>query len=66
MLYKIFQRLGLGEIKLIKMIVQFIDQLIRHSRGIIEDNLVKVDKFIFAVDFIIFDLNKKVDVSLIL
>ena len=40
--------------------------VIHHPRGIIEDVLVKVDKFIFPVDFVILDLDDKVEVPLIL
>ena len=39
---------------------------VKHSWGIIEDIWVKVDKFIFPIDFIIMDLDEDVDVPLIL
>ena len=39
---------------------------IKYPRGIIEDILVKVHKFIFAVDFVIMDEDEDIDVPLIL
>jgi len=47
MLYKIFQKLGLGEPKATTMMLQLADRSIRQPRGIIKDVLVKVVKFIF-------------------
>ncbi|XP_039140517.1 uncharacterized protein LOC120277734 [Dioscorea cayenensis subsp. rotundata] len=64
--YKIFQKLGLGEPKPTNMTLQLADRSTRRLRGIIEDVLVKVDKFIFLVDFIILDVDDKVEVTLIL
>lgn len=46
--------------------MQLADSSIRHPKGIIEDVLVKVDKFIFCVDFVILDVDKDVYVPLIL
>ncbi|XP_022867382.1 uncharacterized protein LOC111387099 [Olea europaea var. sylvestris] len=37
-----------------------------HPRGIIEDVLIKVEKFIFPVNFLILDMEKDKDVTLIL
>ena len=64
--YKIFQKLGLGEPKLMTMTFQLVDQLIRHSRNIIKEILVKVGKFIFSVDCVILDLDDKMEVRLII
>ena len=49
-----------------KMTLQLADRLIHHPREIIKDILVKVDKFIFPLDFVIQDLDEKVEVPLIL
>ncbi|KAG8472920.1 hypothetical protein CXB51_034791 [Gossypium anomalum] len=43
-----------------------IDKTIRIPRGIIEDVLVKIDKFMFAVDFIVLDIEEDNNTSLIL
>ena len=42
------------------------DRSITYPRGIVEDVLVKVDKFIFPVDFIVLDIEEDHEVPLIL
>jgi hypothetical protein len=37
------------------MTIQLADRLVKRPRGIIEDVLVKVDKFYFLVDFVVLD-----------
>ena len=54
----IFQKLNLGEITPTTITLQLADRSITYPRGIIEDVLVKVDKFIFSVDFIVLDMEK--------
>ena len=52
----IFKQLGLeDEVKRTNMVLQLADQSIKRPFGIIEDVLVKVDKFIFPTDFVILD-----------
>ncbi|XP_022883158.1 uncharacterized protein LOC111399906 [Olea europaea var. sylvestris] len=58
--------IGLGEAKPTTVSLQLADRSIKHPRGICEDILVKVDKFIFPVDFIILDMEEDRDVPLIL
>jgi len=53
--YSVYLQLGLGELKPTSMTLQLADRLVKIPRGIIEDVLVKVDKFYFPVDFIVFD-----------
>lgn len=48
------------------MSLQFVDIFIRYPSRIIKDVLVKVDKFIFIMDFVILDVDGHVKVSLIL
>lgn len=48
------------------MTLQLADISIMHTEGKIEDNLVKVDKFIFFADFIILDYEADRDVPIIL
>jgi hypothetical protein len=52
----VYQQLGLGELKPTIMILQLADRSIKKPRGIIEDVIIKVDKFFFLVDFIILDI----------
>jgi hypothetical protein len=53
--YSVYLQLGLGELKPTSMILQLADRLVKRPRGIIEDVLIKVDKFYFPVDFIVID-----------
>ncbi|XP_022871446.1 uncharacterized protein LOC111390615 [Olea europaea var. sylvestris] len=62
----IFRKLGLREAKATTMTLQLADRSITHPRGIIEDILVKVDKFIFLADFLILDMEEDRDIPLIL
>ena len=54
----IFRILGLGEAKLTIVTLQLEDRSLKHPRGIIEDVLVKVDKFIFPTNFIVLDIEE--------
>jgi hypothetical protein len=53
--YSVFLQLGLGELKPTFMMLQLADRLVKRPWGIIEDILIKVDKFYFPVDFIVID-----------
>ncbi|KAK5839128.1 hypothetical protein PVK06_007892 [Gossypium arboreum] len=64
--YKMFKRLGLGKPKQTRMSIQLADKTVRFPKGIIEDVLVKIDKFIYPVDFIILDMDEDNGVPLIL
>ncbi|XP_027342961.1 uncharacterized protein LOC113855516 [Abrus precatorius] len=66
MSYSVFKKLGLGEPRPTRMSIQLADRSIKYPRGIIEDVLVKVDKFIFPVDFVILDMDEDTDVPLML
>ena len=62
----IFRKLGLGEVKTTTVSLQLADRSIRKPWGIIEDVLVKVDKFIYPVDFIVLDMEEDREMPLIL
>jgi len=62
----VFRRLGMQEPKPTTISLQLADRSITYPRGIIEDVLVKVDKFIFPVDFVVLDMEEDEEVSLIL
>jgi hypothetical protein len=53
--YSIFQSLNLGELKPTSVTILLADRYVKVPRGIIEDMLVQVDKFIYHVDFIVLD-----------
>ncbi|KAK5802705.1 hypothetical protein PVK06_030322 [Gossypium arboreum] len=63
---KMFKQLGLGKPKQTRMSIQLADKTIRFPRDIIEDVLVKIDKFIFPIDFVVLDMEEDSDVPLIL
>ncbi|KAL5541156.1 hypothetical protein UlMin_044373 [Ulmus minor] len=62
----IFKKLGIGEARPTTVSLQLADRSIAHPEGKIEDVLVKVDKFIFLVDFIVLDYEADLEVPIIL
>ncbi|KAL5541988.1 hypothetical protein UlMin_009698 [Ulmus minor] len=62
----IFKKLGIGEARPTTISLQLADRSIAHPKGKIEDVLVKVDKFIFPVDFIVLDFEADLEVPIIL
>ena len=58
MLWSIFKKVKLGEAHPTTVTLQLADRSLTHPRGIIEDVLVKVDKFIFPAYFIILDMQE--------
>ncbi|KAA3473735.1 Retrovirus-related Pol polyprotein from transposon 17.6 [Gossypium australe] len=64
--YKMFKQLGLGKPRQTRMSIQLTDKTIRIPRGIIENVLIKIDKFIFPVDFVVLDMNEDNSIPLIL
>ncbi|XP_048231235.1 uncharacterized protein LOC125370275 [Ricinus communis] len=64
--YKLFVKLGLGETKPTRMSIQLADRSVKYPKGIVENVLVKVNKFIFPMDFVILDMDGESSVPLIL
>ena len=62
----IFRRLGLGEARPTTVTLQLADRSLKHPKGVIEDVLVKVDKFIFPADFIVLDMEEDKEIPIIL
>ena len=62
----IFKRLGLGEARPTTVTLQLADISLKHPRWVIEDVLVKVDKFIFPADFIVLDMEDYKEIPIIL
>ena len=52
------KNLNLGEITPINLSLQMEDKLMTFPKGIIEDVLVKINKFISPVDFVVFDMEE--------
>ena len=51
----LFRELNLGEVINTNIILQLTDHSIKKLYGVVEDVLVRVDKFMFSVDFLILD-----------
>ena len=66
MLLSMFKRLKLGEAKLTTISLQLADRSYQHSWGVIENVLVKEDKFLFPSDFVILDMKEDDKVPIIL
>ncbi|GJZ02635.1 serine--tRNA ligase-like protein [Tanacetum coccineum] len=62
----IFKQLGLGKLKPLNMTVEMADRTKSIPKGIVENLLVKIDKFIFSVDFVILDTVKDFRMPIIL
>jgi len=45
------KKIGDVEVRPTRMTLQLVDMSIKHPYGIVEDLIVKVDKFLFPVDF---------------
>ncbi|GJX86293.1 reverse transcriptase domain-containing protein [Tanacetum coccineum] len=66
MLYMMYKKIGLGEPKATIMSLELADRSIQYLRGIIETVLIKVDKFITPIDFVILDMPEDSRVPIIL
>jgi len=53
-----YERLGLGELKPTKMVIQLADRSTTLPRGVVEDVLIRVGEFIYPVDFIVLETEK--------
>ena len=53
--YSVYKQLGLGEIKPTNITLSLADRSVKIPKGIIEDVLVKVDKFHYPMDFVVLD-----------
>src|SRR3954465_1003219 len=64
--YSLFKKLNIGEEKPTQMTLQLADRSVIHPRGIVEDVLIKVDKFIYPVDLVVLDMAEHRSIPLIL
>ncbi|PIN16610.1 DNA-directed DNA polymerase [Handroanthus impetiginosus] len=64
--YSIYRTLGLGEAKPTSITLQLADSSLTYPKGVIEDILVKVDKFIFPPDFVVLDMEVDSEIPIIL
>jgi hypothetical protein len=61
--YSVYLKLGLGELKPTTVTLQLENRSLKRPRGILEDVLIKVEKFYFPVDFIVIDTEPVHDVA---
>ena len=66
MLYSIEKRLNLRKIEPTALSLQITDRSMASPKGIIEDVLINVGKFIFPMDFVVLDMDEDEKVPLIL
>ncbi|XP_058775841.1 uncharacterized protein LOC131650129 [Vicia villosa] len=62
----IYKRLGIGKVQDTRMTLQFADQSVKRPYGVVEDVLVKIDKFVFPVDFVILEMPEDEEIPIIL
>ena len=53
--YSVSKKLGLGEIKPTNITLSLADRSVKIPKGIVEDVLLKIDKFYYSVDFVVLD-----------
>ncbi|XP_073153660.1 uncharacterized protein [Henckelia pumila] len=59
MSFFVYRALDLGEMKPTSITLQLADRSIKYPQGVVEDVLIKVDKFIFPADFVILDMEEE-------
>ncbi|GJT44519.1 hypothetical protein Tco_0953234 [Tanacetum coccineum] len=64
--YSTFTNLGLGELAPTKLIIELVDRTIKHPKGLAENVLLEIDKFVFPIDFIVLDMPEDIKNPLIL
>ncbi|XP_076929289.1 uncharacterized protein LOC143593581 [Bidens hawaiensis] len=64
--YSLYEKLELGELTPTRRSLSSADRSFKYPRGIIDNLLVKVDKFLFPVDFVVLDMELDERVPIIL
>ncbi|GJR69168.1 hypothetical protein Tco_0015233 [Tanacetum coccineum] len=64
--FSTYTNLGLGVLSHTRLTIELDDKTIKQPRGIAENVLVRIGKFVFPIDFIILDIPEDDDVPLIL
>ncbi|XP_022150856.1 uncharacterized protein LOC111018900 [Momordica charantia] len=62
----IFRKLGLGDVRPTTVSLQLADRSIKYPRGIIDDVLDKVEKFIFHMYFLVLDMEEDENMPIIM
>ena len=53
--YSVYKQLGLGKLKPTNITLSLADRSVKIPKGIVEDVLVKIDKFYYPIDFVVLD-----------
>ncbi|GJR73244.1 hypothetical protein Tco_0085609 [Tanacetum coccineum] len=61
-----YLNLGLSKLAHTKLTIELAGRIVKYTKGIAENVLVKISKFIFPVDFVILDIPEDIKVPLIL
>ncbi|XP_021991882.1 uncharacterized protein LOC110888676 [Helianthus annuus] len=64
--YSFYEKLGLGDLKPTRMTLSLAYKTVKYPRGIVENLLVKVDKFVIPVNFVVLDMEADENIPLIL
>src|SRR4051812_27945059 len=64
--FSLFEKLGVGDVKPTTISLQLDDRSIVYPRGVIKGVLIKVEHFIYPVDFVVLDMQEDRNVPLIL
>ncbi|XP_022024024.1 uncharacterized protein LOC110924310 [Helianthus annuus] len=64
--FSLYEKLDLGELSPTRLTLSLADRSVKYPRGIVENLLVKVDKFEFPADFVILDMEADERVPIIL
>ncbi|GJZ43090.1 DNA-directed DNA polymerase [Tanacetum coccineum] len=64
--YTMYEKLGLGEPKPTRISLELANRSIQYPRGIAENVLIKIDKFILPIDFVILNMREDSKILIIL
>ncbi|XP_023753610.1 uncharacterized protein LOC111901972 [Lactuca sativa] len=64
--FSFYQKLNIQKMKGTKMTIHMENRSVTHPRGIVEDILVKIGKFVFLVDFVVLDMKEVPNAPIIL
>ncbi|GJX69374.1 hypothetical protein Tco_0305101 [Tanacetum coccineum] len=58
--YVTYTKLGFGSLVPTKLIVELADRSMKHPKGIVENVLVRIERFVYPLDFIVLDVPKDI------
>nr|GEU35886.1 hypothetical protein [Tanacetum cinerariifolium] len=64
--FSMYKRLGMGKLEPINMVIEMADNTKSIPKGIVKNLLIKIDKFIFPIDFVILDMIEDFRIPIIL